>query len=62
MKREVPFRIIVDEPLPGVTMKVQRGKNELLAASNASEKRLVFEFEITVDTSAVSPNFLGKFA
>jgi hypothetical protein len=62
MKLDVAFRIIVADPLDGVIMKVQRGKNELLSSSSKDEKRLVFEFDITVDTTAPAPNFLGKYA
>lgn len=62
MKREIPFRVIVTDPLGGVVMKVQRGKDELLSAVSSSESTLVFEFDITVDTSSGTPNFLGKYA
>lgn len=62
MKREVPFRIIVADPLAGVSMKVQRGKNELLDPVTFSKTRIVFEFDIRVDSSAGSPNFLGEYA
>ena len=62
MKNEVKFRIIVEDPLEGVTMQVQRGKDELLAPSNATAKTLVFDFEISVDLSGNVPNFLGKYA
>lgn len=62
MKRELPVRVVVTNPLSGVTMKVQRGKNDLLAPSSSDDKKLVFDFEITVDTSSGEPNFLGKYA
>ena len=61
MKQSVKFRIVVTDPLPGVNMQVQRGRNELLPpAKNGSS--LVFDFEIDVDTSSGTPNFLGKYA
>lgn len=62
MKQPVCFRVIVAEPLLGVTMMVQRGKAELLSAVSSSSKELIFEFEIDVDISGDSPNFLGKYA
>ncbi len=62
MKHEVAFRVIVDDPLQGVTMQVQRGKDELLAPIEAGSERLVFEFAITIDASGDQPNFLGKYA
>ena len=62
MKHEVKFRIIVGDPLEGVIMQVQRGKDELLAPGEATAKALVFDLEISVDLSGVAPNFLGKYA
>lgn len=62
MKHEIPTRIIVTDPLPGVVMLVQRGKDELLPPSETSATSLVFDFPVTVDLSAAAPNFLGKYA
>ncbi len=62
MKIEVPFRIVVKDPLPGVTMQVQRGRDELLPASNTTKESLIFDFDISVDLSGDAPNFLGKYA
>ena len=62
MKHEVPIRVNVVDPLKGVEMRVQRGRDELLPPSKASAKKLVFDFEITVDISSNAPNFLGKYA
>jgi uncharacterized protein DUF5990 len=61
-KHEIPMRIRVVGPLSGVTMKVQRGRTELLDAIKKSRKELVFEFPLTVDLSNSAPNFLGKYA
>jgi len=62
MKHEIPIRIIVENPLEGVSMQVQRGKNDLLAPREATKKALVFDLEISVDLSGSAPNFLGKYA
>ena len=62
MKHEIPIRIIVEDPLEGVAMLVQRGKDELLAPSDATAKALFFDLEISVDLSGSAPNFLGKYA
>jgi len=63
MKHEIPVRIIVQDPLPGVAMLVQRGKNELLPATATSANTISFDFTITVDLAPdAPPNFLGKFA
>jgi len=61
-KNEIPLRIRVMNPVPGVSMQVQRGKDELLPPVRESRDVLVFEFPITVDLSAATPNFLGKYA
>lgn len=63
MKYEVPLRIVVTNPLQGVRMQVQRGKNELLAPAKFSDSAILFEFEINVDdVDGKGPlNFLGKY-
>jgi hypothetical protein len=62
MKHEVGLRIIVEAPLAGVTMKVQRGQHDLLPPTRETADKLVFEFGIKVDISSGSPNFLGEYA
>ena len=62
MKYQIPFRVIVDRPLPGVTTRVQKGRDELLEPSSLSDSALSFEFEISVDVDGEDLNFLGKFA
>src|SRR5687767_1382438 len=61
MKYEVPFRIIVNNPLAGVSMKVQMGRNEFLKPV-ATGGELLFEFNVRVDLGGDGPNFLGPFA
>ena len=62
MKYEIPLRVTVDRPPAGVTMQVQRGKDELLPPAVSSGDSITFEFPVNVDTSSGTPNFLGKFA
>jgi Family of unknown function (DUF5990) len=62
MKVDIPFRVTVADPLPGVLMQIQRGKNELLQPSTTSEEALIFDFDISVDMSGDAPNFLGKYS
>ena len=62
MKHQIPVRIKVLRPLPGVSMMVQRGRDELLPPSSRSLDQLVFDFELTVDTTETRPNCLGKYA
>jgi hypothetical protein len=61
MKHEVKFRVVVIDPLHGVSMQLQRGKDELLPPTKNGSS-LIFDFEISVDLSNGSPNFLGKYA
>jgi hypothetical protein len=61
-KHEISMRIRVLDPVEGVTMKVQRGKDTLLEPIKESKNELVFEFPLTVELSGSTPNFLGKYA
>lgn len=62
MKHNIPMRITVTNPVPGVTMQVQKGRGELVPPAETSARAVAFDFEITVDISGAVPNFLGKFA
>lgn len=62
MKHEIPIRITITDPVKGVTMQVQRGKDELLPPSAGSDAAVSFDFSITVDLTETRPNFLGKYA
>lgn len=62
MKYQIPFRVIVDTPLSGVTTRVQKGRDELLGPSAVSDSALSFEFELSVDVDGNDLNFLEKFA
>jgi len=62
MRNEIKMRVIVSDPLAGVAMLVQDGKDKLLPPLTSSAAAFVFEFPITVDLSSGSPNFLGRFA
>ena len=59
---QIPIRLIVSEPLDGVSMQVQRGRNELLAPKTKTREELSFVFEVRVNLEAGGPNFLGPFA
>lgn len=62
MKHSVPIRIKVLRPLKGVSMMVQKGRDELVPPVSSSDELLTFEFLIDVEIQDSSPNFLGKFA
>jgi hypothetical protein len=61
-KHEITLRVNVTEPLAGVTMRVQQGKDRLLSPCETRPDSISFEFPVFVDISAGSPNFLGTFA
>jgi hypothetical protein len=61
-KFEISMRLNVEDPPLGVTMKMQKGRCELLDPTRATKTTLTFDFPITVDLSSGDPNFLGKFA
>ncbi len=62
MKHEIPIRITVVKPVTGVTMRVQKGRDELVPPVSASKDAALFEFTVSVDPGGNRPNFLGKFA
>lgn len=60
-KHEITLRINVTNPISGVSMAVQEGKDRLLPPCETNRDRISFEFPVTVDISSGKPNFLGKF-
>jgi hypothetical protein len=61
-RHDIIVRIEVTGPPAGVTMLVQKGRDELLQPAVKRRDLLSFEFPLTVDMSSGTPNFLGKFA
>lgn len=61
MDAELPLRIVVVDPPPGVTFAPQSGKSELVPPSHTTPKQLVFDLTVRVRDEA-QPNFLGPFA
>jgi hypothetical protein len=61
MDVELPLRIVVVDPPPGVTFALQRGKNELVPPTRSTPKQLIFELAVRVRDED-EPNFLGPFA
>ncbi|MFL6264281.1 MAG: DUF5990 family protein [Thermoanaerobaculia bacterium] len=61
--RELPFRITVVSLPPGVTFRLQRGKDDLVPPAHAMNEYLSFDFTLRVSTGKDGrPNFLGPFA
>lgn len=62
----LPLRIVVEQPLPGVALALQRGasaKATLVGPAHVSTDAHVFDFEVTLDGSnaAGGPRLLGPF-
>lgn len=62
MKFEIPFRIVVEDPLKGVAMMVQKGRSEFLEPKATRGGDLIFDMSIRGMIENGSPNFLGPFA
>lgn len=62
----LPLRIVVEHPVPGVALALQRGASgtaTLVGPAYGSTDALVFDFEVTLDGSnaAGGPRLLGPF-
>jgi len=63
---ELPLRVVIDDPVPGVAIVQQRGatgKAELVPAAQTSTSELAFEFEVTVEGALPDgrPRLLGPW-
>jgi hypothetical protein len=60
---DIRLRIIVDDPVPGVLLRLQRGKDELVEATRETAKQVTFDFTARTGTPLRNgaPNFLGPF-
>lgn len=58
---ELPLRIIVDHPLKGVALALQRGKDDLDPPVDSSAAQVTFDFAVRVGKPQAddSPTFLG---
>lgn len=63
-EREVPIRVTLVRPPPGVAFAVQRGRHELLPPSVAGAGEICFDFTLRVAARLAGgePNFLGPYA
>lgn len=64
MDRELPLRITVVRPLPGVAVQIQRGRSELLSPTNETNDTISFRFAVRVrhPRGDEPPRILGDFA
>lgn len=58
MSTQLPLRITVVRPPSGVTMRLQRGRAQLLPPTRISGDEISFDFEVRVEPG---PNFLGEY-
>jgi hypothetical protein len=66
MKLALPLRVVMDDPVPGVTITLQHGstgKAARVPAARAAPDALTFEFAVTVDGRLADgrPRFLGPY-
>jgi hypothetical protein len=61
-EHELPLRIVVLNPPPGVRFAVQRGRHELLPPAHASADALTFELSARTAARGEGVNVLGPFA
>lgn len=61
---DLRLRIVVEHPVPGVALQVQRGRDGLLAPDQVSQTALTFVFSVRLGPSAGAPGlrFLGEFS
>lgn len=62
MRFEVPFRIIIKDPIADVAMMIQKGRHELVAPTSRTDAEISFDISIRGVLENGSPNFLGPFA
>jgi hypothetical protein len=60
---ELALRIVVDDPVPGVRLRLQRGRSELVSPTAESATEVAFDFTVRVELRGPrgAPNFLGPF-
>jgi hypothetical protein len=63
---EIPIRIVVENPVPGLAIALQRGqdaKAQLVAPASRAAGAVAFDFEVTVDGRLPDgrPRLLGPF-
>lgn len=64
-RKELPLRVVVEDPVPGVAIAMQRGASgkEMLWPVEVSAEALVFDFDVTVAGTIADgrPRLLGPF-
>ena len=58
---ELRLRLVVDDPVAGVAIQMQRGKDRLLPPTRSSASALVFDFTVRLGPTPKGLRFLGEF-
>ena len=60
---ELRLRIVVDDPVPGVLLRLQRGQAEIVEATSETPGEVRFDFTARLGSPLPggAPNFLGPF-
>jgi hypothetical protein len=60
---ELPLRIVVENPLPGLAMALQRGAGQTVGVAASSGQPLAFELDVTVEGALADgrPRILGPW-
>lgn len=64
MQRELPLRVTVVRPLPGVTFQLQCGRTDLVPPAQVSDTTISFDLRLRLapERAGQPPNFLGPCA
>ena len=60
---ELPMRIVIEQPVPGVLLRLQSGRADLAEPTAATALAVTFDFTVRVGPPRTggAPNFLGPF-
>lgn len=62
MDRELPLRVVVVGPLPGVAYRLQRGKADLEEPARQDPETISFDFTVRVRAAGDALNLTGPYA
>ena len=60
----VPLRVVVRDPVPGVVLRLQSGRTDLVSPSSVSDAMVIFDFavRVTLPDADEPVGFFGPFA
>ncbi len=61
---DLALRIVIERPVPGVTLRLQRGRKDLVEPTSATPSLVTFDFTVRIGPlrDGKAPNFLGPLA